>query len=103
MTRPLFTTEELAELAAYDAEVDADDLTQEEIRESRARDREAKLDALDHRGKRIAEQQRAYKAANRERIAEKRRKQKRPAGAQTPTGRNESNHLYYSTEKEKKQ
>ena len=59
MTRPLFTPEELAELEAYDAEVDADDLTQEEIRESRARDREAKLDALDHRGKRIAEQKRA--------------------------------------------
>ena len=44
--------------------------TQEEINESRKRDREAKLDRLDAKGKKIAENQRAYREANREKLAE---------------------------------
>lgn len=40
--------------------------TQEEIEESRKRDRAARLDKLDNRGKKIADYQAAYREANRE-------------------------------------
>ncbi|MBQ7887313.1 MAG: hypothetical protein IJ313_10525 [Clostridia bacterium] len=66
--KPLFTPEELAELAAFDAEVDDEPLTQEEIEQSRARDKEAKHAAKDKRSQKIAENQRAYYEANREKI-----------------------------------
>lgn len=42
MRKPLFTPDELAALAIYDAQVDASDLTMAEIRASNARDREIK-------------------------------------------------------------
>ena len=66
--RPMFTPEELAELAAFDAEVDDEPLTQAEIEESRARDKEAKHAEKDKRSQKIAEGQRAYYAANKEKI-----------------------------------
>lgn len=66
MGKPLFTPEELAELAAFDAEIDESDITQNEIDASRARDREAVLSAMNKREKKIAEAQRAYYEANRE-------------------------------------
>ena len=66
----LFTPQELAELAAFDAEVDAKPLTNEEIRESRVRDRNAKYAELDVNREKIAEYQRAYREANREKAAE---------------------------------
>ena len=63
----LFTPEELAELAAADKEIDESFcLTNEELRESRMRDRRAKLDAMDNRERKIADQKRAYREANRE-------------------------------------
>ena len=63
----LFTPEEREELARYDAELDEEFVqTQEEIEESRRRDRSAKLDALDSKGRRIAAQRAAYREANRE-------------------------------------
>jgi len=46
MSNPLFTPEELA---AFDAEIDDEPLTQEEIEESRQRDKEAKHAAKDNR------------------------------------------------------
>lgn len=62
-----FTPEERAELARADAEIDAEFVqTQEEIEASRKRDRQAKLDALDNKGRKIAAQQAAYREANRE-------------------------------------
>lgn len=62
----LFTSEELEELRRADEELDAGfRQTQEEIVESRRRDRQAKLDRKDHRNKKIADQQRAYREANR--------------------------------------
>ena len=65
-----FTEEELEELRRADAELDEEySLTQEDIEFSRAMDREAKLDRLDNRGKKIAAQQAAYREANREKIA----------------------------------
>ena len=66
--KPMFTPEELAELAAFDAEVDDEPLTQAEIEESRARDKEAKHDEKDKRSQKIAAGKRAYYAANKEKI-----------------------------------
>ena len=66
MGKPLFTPEELAELAAFDAEIDESDITADEIVESRARDREAKLCEMSKKDRKIAEAQRTYREANRE-------------------------------------
>ena len=74
MRRPLFSPEELAELAAFDAEVDAQPgYDAEEIRAQRRRDTEARWATLNNRERAIAEYQRAYQAANREAIAEYKR------------------------------
>ena len=70
----LFTPEELEELRRADAELDEEFVqTQEEINASRKRDKESKLDRLDNKSKKIAENQRAYREANREKIAENQR------------------------------
>ena len=67
----MFTPEELEELRRADAEIDENfRLTNEEIQESRKRDRESVLDRKDHRGKKIAAQQAAYREANKEKIAD---------------------------------
>lgn len=60
MSRPLFTPEELEELARIDAELEQAPLTNEELRASRRRDREAVLSGLDNRGRAIAERKRQY-------------------------------------------
>ncbi len=65
-----FTPEELEELRRADAEIDEEFVqTQEEIEASRQRDKQAKFDALDNKGRKIAAQQAAYREANREKIA----------------------------------
>ena len=70
----LFTPEELEELRRADAELDEEFVqTQEEIVESRKRDKQARFDRLDSKGKKIAENKRAYYEANREKIAENQR------------------------------
>lgn len=64
---PLFTPEELEELRRLDAEIDEDfHQTADEIKESRQRDRMSRLDNLDPQKRKIAEYQRAYREANRE-------------------------------------
>ncbi len=69
-----FTPEELAELAAFDAEIDAEfEWTNEELRESRARDKEICFERKESKARKIAEAQRAYYEANREKIAEAKR------------------------------
>ena len=73
MSRPLFTPEELEELARIDAELEAAPVTADELADSRRRDRAAKLDSMDKRTRRIAEQQRQYYEAHREEIAEQKR------------------------------
>lgn len=73
MGKPLFTPEELAELAAFDAEIDESNITQNEIEASRERDREAVLVGMSKRERKIAEAKRAYREANREKIAEAQR------------------------------
>ena len=70
----LFTPEKLEELRKADAELDEEFVqTQEEIEESRKRDKQILLDRLDAKGKKIAENKRAYREANREKIAENQR------------------------------
>ena len=71
MARPLFTPEELEELRRFDEELDEGFVqTQEEIVESRKRDRKAKLAAMDIDKRKIAEYQAAYYEANKDKIAE---------------------------------
>ena len=66
----LFTEEELAELRKIDEELDDDyHLTQEDLQFSRQLDREARLDKLDNRGRKIAAQKAAYYEANKDKIA----------------------------------
>lgn len=67
----LFTAEELEELRRADAELDDEFVqSQDDILESRARDREAILARMDNTQRKIAEQRAAYYAANKDKIAE---------------------------------
>ena len=66
----LFTEEELEELRRADAELEEEfSLTTEDLQFSRQLDRDAKLDRLDNRGRKIAEYQAAYYEANKDKIA----------------------------------
>lgn len=72
--KPFFTPEELADMAAADAEIDASfSLTNEDIRRSREADKAAMLERLPPAKKKKAAYWRAYYEANREEIAAKRR------------------------------
>lgn len=63
----LFTPEELEELRRIDEEIDEEFVqSQEEIVASRQRDKAVKAERLDAKQKKIAENQRAYYEANRE-------------------------------------
>lgn len=90
----MFTPEELAEIAAADAEIEAKfRLTQEDLDRSRELDREAKFRALPMEKQKVAAQQKAYREANREQLRERARnymreyraKKRAAAGAVTPT------------------
>lgn len=90
----MFTPEELAEIAAADAEIEAEfRLTQEDLDRSRELDREAKFRALPMEKQKVAAQQKAYREANREQLRERARnymreyraKKRAAAGAGTPT------------------
>lgn len=71
MGRPLFSPEELAELAAADAELDESFVqTQEERVLSRKRDRAAVIANMGPERRKIAEYHRAYYEANKDNIAE---------------------------------
>ena len=66
----MFTPEELAEMEAADAEIEAEfRLTQEDLDRSRELDREAKFLALPMEKQKVAAQQKAYREANREKVA----------------------------------
>ena len=63
----LFTPEELKELRRADEVIDAEfRLTNDDIRRSRRMDRDAKLDRMDNKTRKIAAQKAAYREANRE-------------------------------------
>ena len=69
-----FTPEELAEMARADAEIEESFcMTADDLRVSREIDREARMSDMDNAKRRIAEQQRAYYEANRDKIAEQQR------------------------------
>ena len=79
----LFTKEELEELARADAELDETFVqTQEERVASRKRDRDAALAAKDSEKRKIAENQRAYREANREKYNEYQRNYQRKRRAE---------------------
>lgn len=62
-----FTEEELAEMAAADAEIEASfQLTNDDLVMSREFDRMAVLDSMDNHKRKVAAQQKAYREANRE-------------------------------------
>ena len=69
LTNPLFTPEELAELAAFDAEVEKEEITQAETEKSRSRDQEVMFDRKNNRERRNAARKREYRAANKEKLA----------------------------------
>ena len=70
-----FTPEELAAMAAADAEIEAEFvLTNEEAAASTARDREARYLAMDKHGQALAERNRRYYEANKEALAEYQRR-----------------------------
>ena len=70
----MFTAEELAEMAAADAEIDAEfRLTQDDLDRSKEFDRFAKFDALPSSKQKVAAQQRAWYEANREKVAAQKR------------------------------
>ena len=67
--RPLFTPDELAELSAADAEIDAAPLTLEDYRETDGRDRSVRMERKGPKGRKVAAQKKAYREANREKVA----------------------------------
>ena len=70
----MFAPEELAEMAAADAEIEAEfRLTQEDLDRSRELDREAKFRALPMEKQKLAAQRKAYYEANREKLAAQRK------------------------------
>ena len=64
--KPLFTPEELEELARINAELEAAPVSNEEIAEVNRRDRSAKLAAKDEKSRKVAERQRRYYEANKD-------------------------------------
>lgn len=71
--KKLFTPEELEELRRADAEIDESfRQTQEEIRQSRARDRQAQLAAMEPEKRKKAIRAAAYYQANREKVKARR-------------------------------
>ena len=71
MGRPMFTPEELEELRRFDEELDGDFVqTQEEIVQSRKRDRAAAVANMEPEKRKIAEYKAAYREANKDKIAE---------------------------------
>ena len=70
MKRIGFTPEELAEIAAADAEIEASfRLEQADLDRSRKLDRLARFEALDGKQQKVAAQRKAYREANKDKVA----------------------------------
>ena len=66
----LFTPEELAEMAAADAEIEAEfRLEQDDLERSRELDKIARFESLPPEKRKVAAQKKAYREANREKVA----------------------------------
>ena len=91
-----FTPEELAEMARADAEIEREFiLTAEEAAESRELDRAALMERKDKQAKAVAEYQRRYYEANKEKWKQyaAAKKEKKPPGEESPrTARRRSRH-----------
>ena len=73
-----FTPEELAEMAAADAEIEASfRLEQADLDRSRELDRVAHFEGLTPEKRKVAEYQRAYREANKDKVAEYQRAYRR--------------------------
>ena len=69
-----WTAEELEEMRRADEEIERDfALTQDDLDRSRALDRDAVVQQMDHKMAHIAAQQRAYREANRDKVAAQKR------------------------------
>ena len=79
----MFTPEELAQLRAYDAQVDETPLTMDEIKETRERDKAAVYSQKDAKAKRKSDENRKYRESHKAEMAEYKRQ-------------------YYATRKEEK-
>lgn len=69
-----FTPEEAKELAAYDAQVDASHITNKDEQDSIARDRVSRRLGKDNRALRVADAQRRWYEANKEKVADAQRR-----------------------------
>ena len=68
--KSLFTDEELKAMRLADEEIDKSfSLSPEDWKRSKALDKQARVDKLDNKGRKIAAQQAAYYEANKEKIA----------------------------------
>lgn len=80
----LFTPEELAEMAAADAEIEATFLLEQaDLDRSRELDRQAHFDGLEPEKQRVAAQQKAWYEANKDKVAARRK-----AYREAPTEKN---------------
>ena len=68
--KPLFTDEELKAMRLADEEIEKSfAMTPDDWERSKAMDKQARIDRLDNKGRKIAAQKAAYREANREKIA----------------------------------
>ena len=68
--KSLFTDEELKAMRLADEEIEKSfSMTPDDRERSKALDKQARMDRLDNKGRKIAAQQAAYREANREKIA----------------------------------
>ena len=95
----VFTPEELVEMAAADAEIDAAPITNEEVAESTRRDRAISLQNKDNKARKLAEYNRRYYEANKEKVAECNRRYRE---ANKEKG-NERQRRYYARKKAEKE
>ena len=74
MINPTFTPEELAEMAAFDAMVDAEPIDDEMMAAGREIEAYARREGLDRKQIEVAERQRRYREAHKDEVAERQRR-----------------------------
>lgn len=74
MTKPTFTPEELAEMAAFDAMVDAEPIDDEMLAAGKEIETHARMEGMDWARREVAEYQRRYREAHKDEAAEYQRR-----------------------------